>query len=1590
VDDAPATLLGSVHAHHYKVLGDLYKKEKKTDAAIKSYKKYLEKNSDNALAKQTGEHAFKANNYAEAIKYLGMITGADASSVPVLKMYGEACFQAKDDFKAYQIYKQIGEKSPSDADVFEKLYQIAGKAGTKDEVLTYLKKYTVLKPADVEAQRVLGDMLYEKKDSSGALAAYRAVLKGDPQAKGFYKKYFELLIASGAKDEEIVTALNGGIASGEADVGMYVRLAGIYTKQGNHVKAVQMYEKASQLDTKNVDLLSSLAQSQANSGNVNGAILTYEQTVAMNPQASKEYKILGDLYKKQTKLESAMKSYKKYLEKNSDNALAKEVGEYSYNAKNYAETIKYLAMVTGADASSVPLLKMYGEACSNAKDDVKAYQIYKQLVERVPTDAVVVQRAYEIAKKAGTKDDVLSYLKKYTALKSGDAEAQVDLGNILYERKETSGAIAAYKAALKANPASKGFFKKYAELVMANGTEDEITAVLSGAMNAGEADVKMYVRMGGIYRKQRNFTKAVTMYEKASQMDPKNGTLLIDLADALAKSGNLSAAVMTYEQAVAMNPKATLEYKALGDLYMQQKKTDPAIKNYKVYLEKTEDNSVAKLIGESAFNQKNYPEAVKYYAMVTGKDATDSAHLLKFATACFNAKDEFRAFQLYKQLSTLTPKNPEVFEKLYTIASRTGTKDEVLNYLTKLTELKPSDANAQKSLGNMLFERKNEPAALAAYRAALKADPNIKGFYRQYASLVIGSGQEAEKIIALNGAIAAGEADSKMYEALASIYFKQNQIDKAIQNYEKAAQLEPKNPRLLSSLAECQLKKGSVSEAIMTLEQVLTINPQADKEYKMLGDLYLSQKKTEPAIRSYKKYLEKNPSDNSVALVVGTEAFKVKNNQDAVKYLAMVTGPETKKATYLQNYGDAAFAVQDNPRALKAYKELAIINPKDVEVLKTLYEISLKSGASEDALSYLRKYTVLKPIDADAQKSLGDILFDKKDNQGALLAYQAALKSNPAIKGFYKKYIQLVLESGKPLEKMSALNGAIAAGEADANVYATLGNMYIASANYPKAIEMLNKASQLDPKNVSLLSSLADCQIKTGALKEAALTLEQALAMNPAAVKEYKLLGDLYLRQKKTDAAISAYKKYLDKSPTDYAIAKIVGKAAFGAKDYSGAFKYFSMVKDDETPQFLLDYSISAINLKDYRNAIVILEKLRAIKGTFPSKDVAYKSLADAYEKSGDQKKAAEVLNQYVKIPGVKDPDASYKRAEVYESINAVEAVSMYKENIITYPKDHRSFLKLGIYYSRQKDGVLNAVKYLEKVTVIADTISRVWLELGNLYGRVKRDQDMLKAYQKFLEVDPENADAIGKIGEILMGKKMINDAMVFLEMANALKENDPKLMTLLARGYIMTKRRNEGAALLEKVVKISKGNVDDDLRMVLIDVYLESSQFAKAIDELKIVMNTKKDKEIMLKYARALYEISKYSDAITIIEEIKAKDPENIEAQMLMGKIKTAQKKYDDAIETYKEILYIDQNYAPALCERANIYLIQGKHQWAQTFYERALKAEPKNALVHLGLAKVAKHQKDYATYTDHLEKARKLDPQNREILEELKTVKK
>jgi tetratricopeptide (TPR) repeat protein len=84
----------------------------------------------------------------------------------------------------------------------------------------------------------------------------------------------------------VITAFNRLISDGDADVNTYTTLGMIYQKKKSYTQAIQMYQKALQLEPSNVDALSALGSCQTANGDLAGAAISYEQAVMMNPPLS--------------------------------------------------------------------------------------------------------------------------------------------------------------------------------------------------------------------------------------------------------------------------------------------------------------------------------------------------------------------------------------------------------------------------------------------------------------------------------------------------------------------------------------------------------------------------------------------------------------------------------------------------------------------------------------------------------------------------------------------------------------------------------------------------------------------------------------------------------------------------------------------------------------------------------------------------------------------------------------------------------------------------------------------------------------------------------------------------------------------------------------------------------------------------------------------------------------------------------------------------------------------------------------------------------------------------------------------------------
>ena len=544
--------------------------------------------------------------------------------------------------------------------------------------------------------------------------------------------------------------------------------------------------------------------------------------------------------------------------------------------------------------------------------------------------------------------------------------------------------------------------------------------------------------------------------------------------------------------------------------------------------------------------------------------------------------------------------------------------------------------------------------------------------------------------------------------------------------------------------------------------------------------------------------------------------------------------------------------------------------------------------------------------------------------------------------------------------------------------------IYQKKKDYPNAIAMYQKGLQKDPKNIETLAALAACQAASGALSDAVISYEQVVMMDTNAVEAYHELGNIYYQQGNIATAVKNYRKYIVNAPGDQAVAKRLGKHAYDNQNYPDAIKYLGAIQyaTEDDLDYGMMYAMSAIATKQYKDAIRVLEALRALKPKGGISRPILKTLADTYEKNGNEANAAEAYGAYLSLPGVSDVDIAYKYGTLLEKTSPSAAQKAYEANIKKYPDDYRNFLRLGLFLASKKETLAKAAQYLKRTTELAETLSIGWVELGKVYGRLGNGKEELETYRRYLQRDPQSPEANKRVGLLLSSIGQLSESLMYLEIANAMAPNDPDVMAALAKGYAPTSKKNEAIDLLKKAKALRPD--DSTICYMLYDLYWKTGQKEKARDEIKALVAVNHNPGYLRDYANACIATGDLKAARSTIEDILAVEADNIDVLMLKAKVQALNQKYDSAVETYKEISFIDQNHAPSMAERANLYLLQSKPQWAETFFQRALKADPKYARAELGLARVAKVRKDTQAYLSHLDKARLLDPFDEEIQEE------
>ena len=317
--------------------------------------------------------------------------------------------------------------------------------------------------------------------------------------------------------------------------------------------------------------------------------------------------------------------------------------------------------------------------------------------------------------------------------------------------------------------------------------------------------------------------------------------------------------------------------------------------------------------------------------------------------------------------------------KLYNTPLHTPQHEIAIEVLKKELQTNPRHARPHYLLGAVYFDKGDIAPAIVSFQNCLKVDPNFQPATEKLIQAYQRTGQSNQAIRLVEQSVKsqhghqAFRESANSYNVLGTLYYREGDVDKAIQAFENALKRSPHHKEAKRNLHQLfrqkafnALKRSAFDEATTYFEKAIPLDPQNATTYRLMADGYAHVSQFSKAIPYYQKAIEIAPDD-----------------AEAQKHLVHAYN---NYGVTLRNNGkwDAAIRAYWNALALQPAYQLARTNLSDVLWQKA--NARRQSGRSAEAISVYLELQRLHPDDTALASLLGELYLKVRDYPAAISA----------------------------------------------------------------------------------------------------------------------------------------------------------------------------------------------------------------------------------------------------------------------------------------------------------------------------------------------------------------------------------------------------------------------------------------------------------------------------------------------------------------------------------------------------------------------------------------------------------------------------
>ena len=566
-----------------------------------------------AIAALQKSLASKPNN-ADAHNLVGLIlgrSGADSSKVidefkaaaRIRPDFAEAhnniglvLAQNNDGEGAIKEFREALKIQPDYVDALTNLGAIlVSTSADTAEAVRVLQRAVALAPTSMKAQFNLAEAYGADPNYGPAkeVEHLRKVIAIDPNFPGAHRALGKALLREGEIDEsvtELQTAVRLEPQSTEAHYQLGLSLARAGRKDEAEAELHKSRELASSEDRKqNSDLDVAEGRVALDKGDLGQAREKFQHALTLQPESSDAEHLFATVLEKQGDVEGALTAYRKTVELNPGDALARDritaLSSVSGPVDDGARMNELNAYFRSGKFQEVePLLSVYVQ--EHPKSSWGWYALgysrfaQKKIGESIEALAKSLQLDVRNAEAHKILGRDLMAIGKFEAAQTEfeqgiqyqpqSAEMHFDLGKLYSIQDDWTFAKKEFEAAVRLNPSYLEGLDGLGFAQEALGEDEAAVATYEKAIAINESQgghfVSSHVNLSAHYNRKGDSAKALVYAGAALKLDPKSDGASFQQAKAYEDMGRLEDAESALKQAIALNPRMSAYYYVLANI----------------------------------------------------------------------------------------------------------------------------------------------------------------------------------------------------------------------------------------------------------------------------------------------------------------------------------------------------------------------------------------------------------------------------------------------------------------------------------------------------------------------------------------------------------------------------------------------------------------------------------------------------------------------------------------------------------------------------------------------------------------------------------------------------------------------------------------------------------------------------------------------------------------------------------------------------------------------------------------------------------------------------------------------------------------